>query len=109
LSSGAARSFEPAPGWCAARSCRSSRFPPAAHVRVRLHLQSDIPSPVLPAPRGAWRRNPPEEQGGAYERYTGDASVPGKGELLVWNHGTARHNDRRHVLPKRSTCARRAC
>jgi len=27
---------------------------------------------------------PTEEQGGAYERYTGDASVPGKGELLVW-------------------------
>ncbi len=27
---------------------------------------------------------PVEEQGGAYERYTGDASIPGKGELLVW-------------------------
>ena len=25
-----------------------------------------------------------EEQDGAYQRYTGDASVPGKGEILVW-------------------------
>src|SRR6202521_5746213 len=27
---------------------------------------------------------PFEEQDGAYQRYTGDASVPGKGEILVW-------------------------
>ena len=27
---------------------------------------------------------PFEEQDGVYERYTGDAAVPGKGELLVW-------------------------
>jgi len=27
---------------------------------------------------------PCQEQGGAYERYTGDSSVPGKGEILVW-------------------------
>lgn len=28
---------------------------------------------------------PTEEHGGAYDRYTGDTSIPGKGELLVWN------------------------
>jgi len=28
---------------------------------------------------------PFEDRDGAYERYTGDASVPGKGEILVWN------------------------
>lgn len=28
---------------------------------------------------------PYEERDGAYQRYTGDASVPGKGEILVWN------------------------
>jgi formylmethanofuran dehydrogenase subunit C len=27
---------------------------------------------------------PVEEQDGAYVRYTGDTSVPGKGEILVW-------------------------
>ena len=27
---------------------------------------------------------PSEEQDGAYQRYTGDAAVPGKGEILVW-------------------------
>lgn len=27
---------------------------------------------------------PCEEQNGAYQRYTGDTSVPGKGEILVW-------------------------
>ena len=27
---------------------------------------------------------PYEDQDGAYERYTGDAAVPGKGELLIW-------------------------
>ncbi len=27
---------------------------------------------------------PYEDQAGAYERYTGDTSVPGKGEILVW-------------------------
>jgi formylmethanofuran dehydrogenase subunit C len=27
---------------------------------------------------------PHEEQDGAYQRYTGDAAVPGKGEILVW-------------------------
>ena len=27
---------------------------------------------------------PYEENDGAYERYTGDAAVPGKGELLIW-------------------------
>ena len=27
---------------------------------------------------------PCEEQDGAYQRYTGDAAAPGKGELLVW-------------------------
>jgi formylmethanofuran dehydrogenase subunit C len=27
---------------------------------------------------------PCEVQGGAYERYTGDTAVPGKGEILVW-------------------------
>lgn len=29
-------------------------------------------------------RLPCEEQDGAYQRYTGDAAVPGKGEILVW-------------------------
>jgi hypothetical protein len=28
---------------------------------------------------------PCEERDGAYRRYTGDTSVPGKGELLVWS------------------------
>jgi len=28
---------------------------------------------------------PCDEQEGAYRRYTGDASIPGKGEILVWN------------------------
>jgi formylmethanofuran dehydrogenase subunit C len=28
---------------------------------------------------------PYEEQEGAYQRYTGDSSVPGKGEILVWH------------------------
>jgi hypothetical protein len=27
---------------------------------------------------------PCDERDGAYERYTGDTCVPGKGELLVW-------------------------
>lgn len=27
---------------------------------------------------------PYEDQDGAYQRYTGDASVPGKGEILIW-------------------------
>ena len=27
---------------------------------------------------------PCEEEAGAYQRYTGDSSVPGKGEILVW-------------------------
>ncbi len=27
---------------------------------------------------------PHDDQAGAYQRYTGDASVPGKGEILVW-------------------------
>ncbi|HEV8700807.1 MAG TPA: formylmethanofuran dehydrogenase subunit C [Candidatus Polarisedimenticolia bacterium] len=29
-------------------------------------------------------RMPHEERDGAYQRYTGDAAVPGKGEILVW-------------------------
>jgi hypothetical protein len=33
-------------------------------------------------PFGFWV--PCEEQEGAYRRYTGDGSVPGKGEILVW-------------------------
>jgi hypothetical protein len=28
---------------------------------------------------------PCDEVGGVYARYTGDAAVPGKGEILVWN------------------------
>jgi formylmethanofuran dehydrogenase subunit C len=28
---------------------------------------------------------PYDEREGAYRRYTGDTSVPGKGELLVWS------------------------
>jgi formylmethanofuran dehydrogenase subunit C len=28
---------------------------------------------------------PYDEQAGSYQRYTGDASVPGKGEILVWH------------------------
>jgi formylmethanofuran dehydrogenase subunit C len=28
---------------------------------------------------------PSDEEAGAYQRYTGDASVPGRGEILVWN------------------------
>jgi len=28
---------------------------------------------------------PYEDQDGSYQRYTGDTSVPGKGEILVWN------------------------
>jgi len=28
---------------------------------------------------------PCEEQNGAYQRYTGDTSVPGKGEILIWS------------------------
>jgi len=27
---------------------------------------------------------PYEEQDGAYQRYTGDTSIPGKGEILIW-------------------------
>jgi formylmethanofuran dehydrogenase subunit C len=30
---------------------------------------------------------PYDEQKGAYQRYTGDASVPGKGEILIWGNG----------------------
>jgi len=30
---------------------------------------------------------PLEVQDGAYRRYTGDTSVPGKGEILVWQPG----------------------
>ncbi len=30
---------------------------------------------------------PIEEREGAYRRYTGDSSVPGKGEILVWQPG----------------------
>ena len=32
---------------------------------------------------------PYEEQEGAYQRYTGDSSVPGKGEILVWRPHTS--------------------
>ena len=32
---------------------------------------------------------PYEDQDGAYERYTGDAAVPGKGEILIWRPATA--------------------
>src|SRR6266852_9953929 len=32
---------------------------------------------------------PCDEQDGAYQRYTGDAAVPGKGELLVWKPPTS--------------------
>jgi formylmethanofuran dehydrogenase subunit C len=32
---------------------------------------------------------PFEERDGAYQRYSGDASVPGKGEILVWSPKTA--------------------
>jgi formylmethanofuran dehydrogenase subunit C len=28
---------------------------------------------------------PYDDRAGAYQRYTGDASVPGKGEILVWS------------------------
>jgi formylmethanofuran dehydrogenase subunit C len=31
---------------------------------------------------------PPEAQHGVYRRYTGDAAVPGKGEILVWQSKT---------------------
>ena len=31
---------------------------------------------------------PYEDRDGAYQRYTGDASVPGKGEILVWQAHT---------------------
>jgi formylmethanofuran dehydrogenase subunit C len=27
---------------------------------------------------------PYEERDGAYQRYTGDTSIPGKGEILIW-------------------------
>jgi hypothetical protein len=30
---------------------------------------------------------PCDEKAGAYMRYTGDTSVPGKGEILVWQAG----------------------
>jgi formylmethanofuran dehydrogenase subunit C len=30
---------------------------------------------------------PYDEQDGAYQRYTGDASVPGKGEIFIWRSG----------------------
>jgi formylmethanofuran dehydrogenase subunit C len=33
---------------------------------------------------------PSDGQDGAYERYTGDAAVPGKGEILVWRPNSAR-------------------
>jgi formylmethanofuran dehydrogenase subunit C len=34
---------------------------------------------------------PYDERDGAYQRYTGDASVPGKGEILIWHaHDAAR-------------------
>jgi formylmethanofuran dehydrogenase subunit C len=32
---------------------------------------------------------PCEDRGGAYQRYTGDTSVPGKGEILVWQATSA--------------------
>jgi len=32
---------------------------------------------------------PYEEQDGAYQRYTGDNSIPGKGEILIWKSVTA--------------------
>ena len=32
---------------------------------------------------------PYEEQDGAYQRYTGDTSIPGKGEILIWKSVTA--------------------
>jgi formylmethanofuran dehydrogenase subunit C len=32
---------------------------------------------------------PYESQDGAYQRYTGDTAVPGKGEILVWQPGAA--------------------
>ncbi len=52
---------------------------------VRGDLQPDVPAPVRPAPAQRWALSLPyEERDGAYQRYTGDASVPGKGEILVW-------------------------
>jgi formylmethanofuran dehydrogenase subunit C len=32
---------------------------------------------------------PHEERDGAYQRYTGDTSLPGKGEILIWKSGKA--------------------
>ena len=32
---------------------------------------------------------PYENQAGTYQRYTGDTSVPGKGEILVWRPHSA--------------------
>ena len=32
---------------------------------------------------------PSENRDGAYQRYTGDASIPGKGEILVWEPHTS--------------------
>lgn len=34
---------------------------------------------------------PHEDHEGSYQRYTGDTSVPGKGEILVWQPAASRH------------------
>ena len=49
-------------------------------------LQPDVPAHVRQTPAQRWVCHfPYEEREGAYQRYTGDASVPGKGEILVWH------------------------
>jgi hypothetical protein len=69
---------------------------------VRGTIVSLAPIRLLPTFLGACRYNPTflrlyarhlrplgfslpcEDRDGAYQRYTGDSSVPGKGEILVW-------------------------
>jgi len=72
---------------------------------VRGTIVSLAPIPLLPTFAHACSYNPPflrlyakhlvpfgftipcDTRAGSYERYTGDASVPGKGEILVWSGG----------------------
>ena len=55
-----------------------------ADVRRGRSLQPDVPAPLRQAPANSGLLTPLRRAGGRYQRYTGDASVPGKGEILVW-------------------------
>jgi hypothetical protein len=43
---------------------------------------------------------PCDEQDGAYRRYTGDSSIPGKGEILEWKPLHARREGPRRRVPE---------